>query len=269
MTICKTRGLAIRKLDYSETSQIVTFLTEGYGKTKTIAKGIKRPKSRLGGAVDLLADCEVVFLEKPGGDLHILTECEATSIFAGLREDPERAEAAFAAADLLDRFVYPGERGKECYQLSVELLGALDRGEERAEILFLAFVARLLKIHGLLPLVGHCVACREARPARESMFSSRLGGLLCKRCLANDPYAFKTTAGSVALLAALAKPDRLPRRRLRMSETDLRNLWVLVARYLAFVLDGLPDIVERLRRRMCKQPDSAGVGQRIRSGASA
>lgn len=249
MAVCKTRGLAIRKLDYSETSQIVTFLTESFGKTKTIAKGIKRPKSRLGGAVELLADCEVVFIEKPGADLHILTDCEAVEVFPGLRENPERAEAAFAAADLLDRFVYPGERGKESYQLSVELLGALDLSEESAEILFLAFVARLLKIQGLLPLVGHCVACHEARPARETMFSSRLGGLLCGRCLVSDPYAFKTTAGSVALLAALAAPDRLPRRRLRMSKDDLRNLWGLVARYLAFVLDGLPDTVERLRKR--------------------
>ena len=48
-------AIALRTTDYSETSQVVHFLTREMGGVRLLAKGTKRPKSKSGGAIDLMS----------------------------------------------------------------------------------------------------------------------------------------------------------------------------------------------------------------------
>ena len=57
----KDLGICISAIDYSETSQIVTFFTRETGKISAIAKGSKRPKSAFGGPIEILAYGNIVF----------------------------------------------------------------------------------------------------------------------------------------------------------------------------------------------------------------
>ena len=51
--LTKDTAICIRTVDYSETSQIVTFFTRAKGKLTAIAKGSKRPKSAFDGTVEI------------------------------------------------------------------------------------------------------------------------------------------------------------------------------------------------------------------------
>ena len=42
----RDRGIVLRSIKLGEADRIVTFLTEGRGKVRAVAKGIRRPKSR-------------------------------------------------------------------------------------------------------------------------------------------------------------------------------------------------------------------------------
>ena len=55
------RAICLRAIDFSETSQVLTLLTRDEGKVRLMAKGTKRPKSKTGGAIDLLAEGTVVY----------------------------------------------------------------------------------------------------------------------------------------------------------------------------------------------------------------
>ena len=55
-------AICIRATDYSETSQVVCFLTRGAGLVRLLAKGSKRAKSATGGAIDLLSEGDLVFI---------------------------------------------------------------------------------------------------------------------------------------------------------------------------------------------------------------
>lgn len=57
-------AICIRTTDYSETSQVVHFLTRTAGAVRLIAKGSKRAKSKTGGAIDLLAEGDLVYTAK-------------------------------------------------------------------------------------------------------------------------------------------------------------------------------------------------------------
>ena len=49
----KDTAICIRALDYSESSQIVTFFTRATGKVDAIAKGSKRTGSRFDGPIEI------------------------------------------------------------------------------------------------------------------------------------------------------------------------------------------------------------------------
>ncbi|MCH7814056.1 MAG: recombination protein O N-terminal domain-containing protein, partial [Planctomycetes bacterium] len=42
MSFISERAVVLRRVDYSETSQVLVLLTRGHGKVRAIAKGIKR-----------------------------------------------------------------------------------------------------------------------------------------------------------------------------------------------------------------------------------
>lgn len=247
MATLRTRGIVIRRIDYSETSQIVSFVTSDYGKLKVIAKGIKRGGRRLDGALDLLSCCEIQFIEKPNEGLHILTDCEVLEIFPGLREDATKGDAAFVIAELLDRFVQPGEKSGESYSIAVASLRAISSSRERPFRELAAFVSSLLRVHGLLPVARRCVQCGKLVPGSErAAFSGRLGGVVCKNCTPPDHEVFMTTMGALALLNALARPERIPPSRIRISEAAAQELWKLLTYYVAFVLGEIPATMARI-----------------------
>ena len=53
-------AICLRTTDFSETSQVLHFLTRGQGVVHVLGKGTKRPKSKSGGAIDLMCEGEVV-----------------------------------------------------------------------------------------------------------------------------------------------------------------------------------------------------------------
>jgi len=71
-------GICLRTVDYSETSQVVSFLTRDTGVVNLMAKGTKRPKSKSGGAIDLLAEGDVLFSRKNPDALGLLMEFSET-----------------------------------------------------------------------------------------------------------------------------------------------------------------------------------------------
>ena len=72
----KTTGIVLRVIPFSETSCIVTMFTRDFGKVTTMAKGARRPKSPFEAALDVLALCRIVFLNKNPEAMGLLTEAK-------------------------------------------------------------------------------------------------------------------------------------------------------------------------------------------------
>ncbi|OHB35740.1 MAG: hypothetical protein A2Y08_03670 [Planctomycetes bacterium GWA2_40_7] len=53
MDFCKTPAITLRRTDYKDPSQIITFYTRDYGKIQTLAKGLKRSVKGISGSIDL------------------------------------------------------------------------------------------------------------------------------------------------------------------------------------------------------------------------
>ena len=69
MAAVKDQAIVLRRLDYSETSQVLVFLTREHGLQRLIAKGIKRStKKKYATGIDLLERGRLVFLISARGE---------------------------------------------------------------------------------------------------------------------------------------------------------------------------------------------------------
>jgi DNA repair protein RecO (recombination protein O) len=76
-----TPAILVRKMPWSETSLIVTWLTERFGTVRTVARGARRPKSEFAGMLDLFYGADIALSFSRKGDLHTLREVSVRSVF--------------------------------------------------------------------------------------------------------------------------------------------------------------------------------------------
>lgn len=236
MAIVKTQAIALRKTDFSDTSQVLQFLAEGHGVISGLARGSKRAKSAFQGAIDVLTLNEIVYYEKRSG-LHTLTEVDLVTNFPGIRAQIGRMYCACYAAELVQHLARDSQHPKELFDLLREALYTIEGSESLVRTLF-SFEIAALKVAGYLPLLDCCVSCGGAFQANGARvaFSPLLGGLLCTRCESKATNTVRVAAGAVsiarALGGAMARPERL-----RITKAQGADLRVLLDRFMETVLD--------------------------------
>ena len=185
MNTLKDEAIVLRKLDYSESSQVLALFTRDHGKARVIAKGIKRStRTRFAPAMDLLERGHVVLSVRTARQeaLAILTEWKQTRAHSGLRDRLAWLYAAQYGSVLTAELTEDWDPHPLLFDALAELLGMLE-GAKAPLVLVVSFQRRLLEEIGLAPEFESCIGCRRAVPfPGEIHFTSLEGGLLCRDC---------------------------------------------------------------------------------------
>jgi len=204
-------AICIRTTDYSETSQVVHFLTRTAGAVRLIAKGSKRAKSKTGGAIDLLAEGDLVYTAKSSDALGTLIEFSESVSHRPLRADAVRLNTALYMIELAGELIPLGDPHPESFDLLHNALARLAQPDAPLPAVLAYYQWRLLRQAGLLGDLSACVACGQPAAAasgrREAWFSSRLGGLLCRDCEPAAGDKHRLDGAALAGLAALAAAE--------------------------------------------------------------
>jgi DNA repair protein RecO (recombination protein O) len=208
MALITTTAICLRKVDFSETSQILTLLSDSLGTVGAIAKGAKRAKSSTGGPLDLMCLYNVVLYDRSKrGTLSILSQAELLDFFPGARAD----YAAFGCVErirelLLSLEVSPHD-GPSVLLLTVKAMRALGAGEAPERVLA-QFTWGLLQALGVEPVVTHCVAS-EIEPSGkvEVAFSLTEMGLLAPPHTEFRSDLVRITPRTLHALQALANAE--------------------------------------------------------------
>ncbi|MCA9254268.1 MAG: DNA repair protein RecO [Phycisphaerales bacterium] len=184
MALVKDSAIVLRRLDFSETSQVLAVFTRDHGQQRVIAKGVKRgTKTRAGIGIDLLEKGDIVFSARPGKEdrLATLTEWRQRDGYRHVREDLARLYAAEYAADVTTQLT-------ETHDPHAGLFDALDvflqsLADNAADDALSTYLWRMLREIGLQPQLDACVSCgRETAGAGALYFSSHQGGAICSDC---------------------------------------------------------------------------------------
>jgi len=146
----RTTGLILRTRLLTETSLIVQWLTEDFGRMSTVAKGARRPKSAFRGKLDLFYLAEFSFVRSRRSDLHALSEVSLQESHSGLRRDLARLRQAAYCATLIEQTTETETPLPAVYHLFKGLLRQLPGNAPQPRTIF-AFELKLLHELGLEP----------------------------------------------------------------------------------------------------------------------
>src|ERR671916_571137 len=94
---------------------------------RSIAKGVRRPRSRLGGGLEPFSDVHLVLAI--GRTFDVVTQVALEDPHLGLRDDLHSTAAAWYLVELADRFCEGAADSHEAFRLLAQALSALDAGE--------------------------------------------------------------------------------------------------------------------------------------------
>lgn len=179
------RCICLRKVEYSETSQILLLFTRRRGLVRVIAKGAHRTTkagaSKFGGGIDLLDVADGVFTDRPEKDLATLTEWHLREGHRELRRSLRGLYLGFYAAELVSLLIEEHDPHPELFDRLEQTL--LELGTPRTEAAFVVFELDLLRQTGYLPELRTCVSCGSAVADRLTVsFAPARGGVVCRSC---------------------------------------------------------------------------------------
>jgi len=143
--IIKTEALVLSKLNYGDSSSIVSLFTKDYGKLSVMLKGGRSPKSKLSLIVDPINYLEVIFYNAPSRDLQILSSADIKAHFHKIKEDLDKLKYAHAVIELVKNLSVEHEVNKKLFSGIVRILELIDKGNENPAVSFGRFFLFFLK----------------------------------------------------------------------------------------------------------------------------
>lgn len=240
MAIRSSEAIVLNRIPLGDTSLLVTVYARAFGKVKLVARGARRPKSRMASSLQPLCVITVSYNHRENRELQHLSKVEAGPYFRRIGEDLTKVGYASAVCELVNRLVLGEEPGEQLFGLILRTLEAIDQlSADACEMLFWRFQIEFADVYGTGPEFSACLGCGE-RPEEASVrFSPSLGGILCRNCQAQDGEAMQLSLGTTRLLSRVREMplEHLPRLKpVGMSRREIQR--AIRAFYLYQLDDG-------------------------------
>src|SRR5512141_647258 len=250
-----TDAIVLSRFDLGEADRVLTLITPAGGKLKAIAKGIRRPTSRLGGSLEPFAELNVALAR--GRTFDVVTEVRVGHAWLRLRDRLESAATAWYLAELADRSLEERHEAQPLYALLRRAYELLDAGMAPGR------VARWYEMHladelGQRPEVDRCVECDRMLEADGTFrWVPPLGGVLCVRC--PGPAAERTglSLEALKLLKAYQRLDIAALAGLRLAEPVEREVEAAMREFMRVALERDPRslaFLDEVRHRPAARP---------------
>ena len=200
MPLYTADAIVLRRINFGETDRIVTLYTRQRGKVSAIAKGARKPISRLAGATEALTHGR--FQLATGKTLDVITQVEVKDSFPRIRSDLRRIAHSTYVAELVDTFVEERGASEDLFQLLLSTLYLMERPNDPEKIVRM-FELQSMKLLGYEPVLDRCVRCRRPIPVGEAFFSPSLGGIVCEECGPLPEDALPVSSEAIPLMRRL------------------------------------------------------------------
>ena len=191
----KYEGIVIRTHDYGESDKIVVIYSREAGKIAGMARGAKKPSSRLASVSQLFT--YGYFMIRGGRGLGTLQQAEMISSLRGIQEDIFKTAYASYVIELLDKGTEEKEKNPFLFELLYQTLQYINEGFD-PDIVTHIFEMKMLNVLGLYPEMKQCAVCGNTEA--QFGFSIRENGLICHLCVDKDPYYLRLSQGAIKLL---------------------------------------------------------------------
>lgn len=228
----KTQGLVLREVAYRDTDKLLTVLTRDCGKMTLKARWVRRSRSPMKAACQLLACSEFTVFEYRG--MSTVNEAQTVELFPELRADLELLSLGTYFAQVAEVLSQEDDPNPELLSLTLNGLYALGKLHRPQLLVKGAFELRAACLAGYAPDLGECRICGNPEPDR---FILTGGCLECAGCHSTDGVRLPVTPG---ILAAMRYVTDCPSSKLfsfQLQDASLRAFSGLAERYLSTQLE--------------------------------
>ncbi|MBW3666703.1 MAG: DNA repair protein RecO [Actinobacteria bacterium] len=194
------QGIVLRSYPFGDADRVVVLLSPNQGKIRTVAKGVRKTKSRFGGRLEPFTHVDLVLYE--GRNLDTITQVAVLEPFPRLRGDLDSVVAAGTMVEAADAVAQERESSVRLFLLLHRGLRALEQGG-RSPDLITSFLLKLAEVVGVAPSLAVCASCGGVEQLHRFSFGG--GGVVCARCRIDGSVRLR--AGLTDYLAALADAD--------------------------------------------------------------
>lgn len=247
LRVYATEAIALKRMDFGEADRLITVVTPQLGKLRLLAKGVRRPTSRMSGHLELFAHAHLMVAR--GRNLDIATQASTIEPFREVREDLIRASFAYYLGELIDLFLQDADAHPAVFALFRDALSALALAVVPADLVLRHFELHLLGSTGFGPQLTSCLICRSDIQPEENLYSATMGGIVCPRCRHQAVAASPIDIDSLKTLRYLQRTPSTHSLRVRPPEAIGRTVEGVLRRQVESVLERrlrAPDFVRRV-----------------------
>jgi len=230
----QTEAIIIKKTKLGEADRILTLYTPHLGKIQAVAKGVRRPRSKLSGHLELLT-YSLVSLAR-GRNLDTVTGSQTINSFLPLKSDLWLTSCALYITELVNQFTADHVENYPLFRVLLETMGELCRADNR-ELTLRYFELHLLNEVGYRPQLQQCVACQTPLEPVTNSFCPRIGGMLCPNCHPGQPFSYPLSVNAQKVLRLLQNSDYNTANRLKIDAELSRELEKIMGNYLKYLLE--------------------------------
>ncbi len=177
MPLIRDSAVVLRTHKLGEADRIIVLMTEGRGKVRAVAKGVRRTASKFGSRLEPGGHVAVQ-LHEGRSELLIVTQAVRIDTFSESRADLDRMAAVAATLEAVEHLSNEGGRDTPLYRMCVGVLRTIE--ERPGPLVVPAFYLRLLQADGVGLELERCVSCGER--AELVAVDPAVGGAQCRSC---------------------------------------------------------------------------------------
>jgi len=230
----QTNGIVIKKTKLGEADRILTLYTPDRGKIQAVAKGVRRPKSKMAGHLELLTHSRISLAR--GRNLDIVTGAQTIDAFLPLKTDLTLASYGLYVIELVNQFTPDQSEDEELFRLLLETMAGLCNTDNPGLVLRY-FEIKLMDNAGFRPQLQECVACHQPLGAEMNFFSAASGGMLCPACASKEPFAYGISVNALKVLRFIQENGLQAVSRLKVTATLAKELEAVTRHYLRYLLE--------------------------------
>jgi DNA repair protein RecO (recombination protein O) len=230
----QTEAVIIKKTKLGEADRILTLYSIDLGKIQGVAKGIRRPRSKLAGHLELITHSQITFAR--GRNLDTIIGSQTVDSFLPLKNDLDLTAYALYAAELVNQFTAEHIENRVVFQLLIETMHRLSRADD-PQLVLRYFELHLLETSGYRPQLQECVVCRQPLKPVTNLFSSSAGGILCTECRRNQELVFHISVDGLKTLRWLQDNGLDTALRLKIGPQLSRELEMTTRHYIRYLLE--------------------------------
>lgn len=115
-----SEALVLARKNYGEADRILVLFTKHFGQVRVIAKGVRKPKSRKRGHLEIFS--RLRFSASRGKGLDIITEAELLDSYDNIRKDLKKVAVAYYLCEVLGKLTREGEKNDSIFTDAVSFL---------------------------------------------------------------------------------------------------------------------------------------------------